>query len=468
MGYFEGRILRVGTRNAAFFFLAAALTVFSIAQSVFAGYAIVTNSTGSVRDSFTENDTVYYFASNITNGSQTVRIFIVTNYDVWPNGSALNDVSTGYREVATDVNGDLPVTAVWTNPTAGSYDLVVDTNLDSLFNHSIDYIDNVSTAGFAVNGTQKPTLDASLGKSSPGDHDWDLGNDTGHTVMLQLNLTAEGNAGVHVYSLTIGAGGSGDDRKDVRVIYLALDRDGDGEYGQDDTTLVYQSYPRDGGMVNFEIPGGIDVPVSGSRSFIFAYDMKNGSIGSTYYFDVSMISAADLTGSQAVSPTGLPIRSSMLTISGVPAITSIPTTSISTTTVWVSECESDSDCPVARCDDRKISTYSCRMDIRKGVNVCAAAIASVDCCGDGDCGEGFYCLNYDCTEEKVGGSGFNMDFILIGVSIIVVIAFAVGVFMILKNRSRKPWESKDEYEKIWESLREKWKGATKPKDEPTA
>jgi hypothetical protein len=418
------------------------------------------NSTGNVVDSFSDNDTVYYRAFDLTNGSQLVRVYVVQNYDVWPNGTPLNDVSTGYREVATGPDGAIPMTAIWVKPTPGAYDIIADVNMDGLFNHSLDFIDNVSVTGFSVTETPKASISVIVGSNNPASHYWDFGNDTGFNTIMQFRLVTNQYKAVKVGSIAISAGGTGDDRKDVRVIYLAIDSNGDGIYGEGDTNLGYMAYPRDDGIVNFLIPGGLDIGANDGRNFVLAYEMRNGTLGGTYYADISIVSATDATSAVIAAASGLPLRSAITTISGVPVITSTSTSSTSTSSVWADECASDIDCGGTTCREKKISTYSCKVDLRKGVKVCAANIASVTCCADGDCPLDLYCQNYICTDQAPSGKGatFNYDIIIGAVAILVVMGGAIGAFVLVRNRTRKPWQGKDEVDVIWDKLKEKWKG----------
>ena len=417
---------------------------------------------GALKISFYDNETVYVTSGNITSTSQTVRVYIVTNNNSWVDGKALNDITeTGYLTTTTNSSGHIPVTSVWTNPEVGTYDIVADVNRDGEYNSTYDFINSSSTTGLTILEAPIPTLHVETGSNSPASHDWDIGSDTGHNSMIQLKLSAT-IEDVRINSIAMTASGSGNDENDITVAYLILDGDGDGEYDQGEVLLSYSNYLFDNGVITFEIEDGYVVSTTDNINMAITYSMSSsGQAGNTYKFDVVSISAIGTGTSDTARVIGLPIGSAIKTISGTATTTTTTTVpGTTTTTIPTDECETDSDCGGITCTNKQKTAYSCEYDETRGINVCSSTIVTVSCCGDGDCVEGYYCLNYECVKETGGIGGWLGDgnYILTIVSIVFVIALVLIVFFIIKNRNKKPWKSKKEYEGEWESLRKKWGG----------
>jgi len=442
-----------------FLFSFLALFLSGAVRSASAAEIWACNSTGSSTDSFYDNGTVYLTSTNITSTTQQIRIYIVSNNDSWVDGTMLSDASTGYRELSTNSSGLIPITAIWTRPRIGKYDVVADINRDGVYNSSIDFVDNVSVVGFDVTAAPKPTLTIAVGSASPASHEWNLATDTGYNVMLQFNATASSIQSVSIYTLFLTASGTGDEKTDVRVVYLVADSNNNGVYDTGETMLGYKSYSRDDGVVDFDIANGYGIPANSSRAFLIAYEMKNGAVGSTYKFDIVSITANSSIGENAVI-YGLPLGSAIKTISGTAQTTST-TAAATTTSILTDECQSDEDCGGIKCEDMKKTTYSCKTDANKGVKVCAANIETVLCCADGDCVEGYYCLDYNCARQGGGlpliGLGDMQNYTWTIVSIVAVVGGAILVFILIKNRKRTQWKTKGDYEKEWTGLRSKWK-----------
>ncbi len=442
-----------------FFLMFFMLFVFSAIPAN--AYGIWTcDQAGALKISFYNNESVYVTSGNITSTSQSVRVYIVTNNNSWVDGKALNDITgTGYLTVTTNSSGHIPVTSVWTDPEVGTYDIVADVNRDGEYNSTYDFVNSSSTVGLTVLEAPIPTLNVETGQNTSSSHDWDIESDTGHNSMLQLNFIAT-IEDVRINSIAITASGSGNEEDDITVAYLILDTDSDGQYDQGETFLSYSNYFFDNGVITFEIDDGYVVSITDSIDMIITYSMsQSGQADSTYKFNVVSISAVGAGTSDAASVTGLPIGSAIKTITGVAATTTTTTIlGTTTTTIPTDECETDSDCGGLTCSNKQKTTYSCEYDAIRGINVCSSTIVTVSCCGDGDCVDGYYCLNYECVEETGGIGGWlgEWDYILTIVSIVFVIALVLIVFFIIKNRNKRPWKSKKEYEGEWKSLRKKW------------
>jgi hypothetical protein len=453
----------------------AVLTLLVFYATPASAYGVWTcNQNGGMKTTFYNNETVYVASGNITStGGQSVRMYIVANNDSWVSGKTLVGVAGGgYSAIVTNGSGYIPVTPLWSNPVIGTYDIVVDVNNDGVYNSSYDYVNSSSAVGLTILQAPMPTLNVEKGRNNPSNHGWDLRNSTDHNPMLQLNLSATIES-IKIKFVSITADGTGNDNKDISVVYLILDSDGDGQYDQGETFLDYKNYFLDNGVITFQIKDGQIVSTESSVAFLITYSMsKAGQLGSTYKFDVVSISAIGVGTDEDAKIVGLPVSSAIKTISGAASTTTTTinstTTTIATATTTTStfpgnECKKDEDCGGISCKDKLKTTYACTQDINRGVNICTSTIVAAACCGDADCIEGYYCLDYQCV-EKAGGwisEGYMKNYIWTISSIAVVTALAVIVFIVIKNRSKRPWRSKRDYELEWETLSSKWGGKKK-------
>jgi hypothetical protein len=293
-----------------------------------------TGSLGQEKNSFYTNESVYIRTfGNISTSSVTVDIYVTYNNDTWPNGTSLTDVAGGKRTVSTNSSGQIPITAIWSSPAEGSYDVVVDVNKDGLYNQSIDYVDNESTTGFTVLIAPIPTLKASVGHNSPNNHNWDMGvNGTNYNPMLQVNLTAGSFDNIRIDSIGLLASGTGDDRK-VSVVYLIVDRNDNGKYDSGDTLLAYDTYKLDDGVITFTIPSGYRIDINATAHMLIIYKFSNTvSAGDTFAFQIISIIGYGINSGELATITGMPVNSATTTISGVTTTTTSSTTTTTGTT----------------------------------------------------------------------------------------------------------------------------------------
>jgi|GEM_PF-2214441 len=446
--------------------IAALFLVCFISFSNYASAASVyaCNSTGHVKESFYENETVYVRGNGTADKS--VEIYIVGDRTSWSNGTSLTGLSLGYKIVQTNSSGGINVTVLWDKPNTGNYDVILDDNNDRIYNTNVDAVDNTTRAGFTVLATPKPTITVIYGEQHPADHEHDLEEDTGHNVMMQFNLTVNNLEDVRIQSIGVTARGSGNDREDITVVYLVYDNNNNGVYDSGEALLGYGSFSRDDGAVFFNLEANaFEISKGKSMCFLITYSMnERGSVDDDYTFELITITATGKSSGDPVVINGLPLESCTKTISHAAPTTTTTVPTTTTTTIPVDECQTDSDCVGVGCSGKKKTSYTCKYDTTKGVNICAAAIANVECCNDRDCVEGYYCLNYDCVKETAGGpfgwlaggGAAGADYTWTIVSIVVVVLGAILIFIAMKNRRKKMWKSKEHYERNWDELRKKW------------
>ena len=444
-------------KTFALFALSIALCACVCVRAAAAADVWATNATGAAKESFYSNETVYVASTSMSSGVRAVRVYITHDSNSWVNGTALVDVRAGgYTALSTNATGHIAATALWTNPTVGAYDIVVDNNTDGVFNFTIDLIDSAAATGFSVVETPKPTLAVVAGTKNPAARSWPLDNQS-HDTMLHFNITAGAAQAVNMRSLSVAASGTGSDIADVKVVYLIEDLNNNGLYDSGETILGYGIYTHDNGVISFEMAGGYELAAAASRAFLIVYDMKAGAAGSTYSVDIMAISADGTATPEAATVSGLPLKSAVKTLGEPAASTTTTTVPTTTTTLRVDECQTDADCPIVSCSDLMKSSYVCKISPMTGMRVCAATIEAVQCCGDGDCNEGESCVEYACAASGFSfvWLGGEIDYVLLAESVAVVVGGALAVFLYLKNR-KQPWKGKRDYEKDWRGLKSKW------------
>jgi hypothetical protein len=451
-----------------FAFAAVAALALAMAACALAGPAdasvFAADSTGAAVGTFYTNGTVYAAAdANITNESRAVRLYVTADNNSWADGAVLTDVHGGYNVTSTNASGHMPLTQLWSRPAAGYYDIVADVNADGYYNSSTDFADSTSAAGFAVLQNPQPSLAVAPGAENPSDSNWPVGN-ASHVTVMQFTLTGGASQDVSVSSITFFASGTGDDAADVRVAYLVEDVNGDGAYNTGDAMLGYGTYSMNDGLIDL-LSSAYTVPVNTARKMLLAYDMADGAYGSTYVATLAIVDANGAATNEPAQMSGIPLKSSTLTLGGAAAPSTTTTmTSVTSTTSGImpnDECAADSDCPVESCTSLQMSRYACKVSPSNGLHICAATIESVQCCGNGDCGTDETCTGNLCapTGLQLVWFGGNANYLMFGVIVVVVIGTAAAVFFIITNKQRghTPWKTDVDYERDWRRLRDKWK-----------
>lgn len=438
------------------------------------GSIFACNSTGFVTQSFYDNESVYV-TGNVTGADQNVFIYIVNYRTSWPNGTLLTNISLSYTIIQANSTGGIEPTLLWPTPNIGSYDIVADVDRNGVYNSTLDFVDNVSVAGFTVLEAPKPTLTVVLGKHHPGSHDCDLETEWEHNTMMQINMTANDVEDINIDSMAITAFGSGDDKEDIHVAYLIYDINGDAVYDSGDALLSYGNYMRDDGAIFFDLEDGFVISRDQIKAFIIVYTMTDGgSLDDTYRFDLISISASGRSTGRSVEIDGLPLGSAIKTISNEAPTTTTTSPGETTTTILGNQCQTDADCGGTSCLAKTRVTNRCTYDSSSGFNKCVESAVDVVCCYDGDCVEGYYCINYDCVKEsgggffdwfgsgggsedgEGGGGGSKLTWTLIYIVIVVVIV--LGVFLFVKNRKgRRAAPKGKEKEEEWTVLKKKWR-----------
>jgi ribosomal protein S8E len=286
---------------------------FVAAQSI-----LSTDSSGEEKNLFYTNEIVYTKSTtNITTSSIQVRVYVITNKDNWSDGTPLTGYKT-YISTMTDDAGYLPNTPIWNPPLiVGSYDIVVDVGNDGFYNSSIDLVDSLTTTGFVVNTTPKPSLSVALGQNTPKDHTWypEINGSSHLNVMIQMNITAGSVEDVKITDVYLQASGTGNDKTGINTVELVWDTSGDGVFNQNEVFLSLNKYEKDDGFVDLKLNDFI-LPVNGSTNFIVIYKMDSDCClnQETFSFQVNHVSAEGVNSHEVATINGLPINSAVKTI----------------------------------------------------------------------------------------------------------------------------------------------------------
>jgi hypothetical protein len=287
------------------------------------------NINGTSKRSFTTSEIVYA-AGNISSVNYQILLCAVNDTNTWVNGSRIND-TTGSCKAATTNSTGYFLQLVWSDPKAGSYDLVADVNQDGYYETDMDYIWNVTTTGFVVATASKPTLMVELGSNTPSSHSCNAANltDCSNNVMMQLKLSADSYDDINFTSVSLVASGTGNDKTSIRRVSLVEDKNNTGKFAAGENIYADYKFFADNGTLILSF-NGYKINKSTSSYFKITYDFVNGSAGDTYAFQVIAVSAKGITGGQIPTISGLPVSSATKTMTGA-------TTTVATTTTTAAE-----------------------------------------------------------------------------------------------------------------------------------
>ncbi|HKZ93706.1 MAG TPA: S8 family serine peptidase [Candidatus Bathyarchaeia archaeon] len=107
------------------------------------------DSLGNTKDVFVPGETVYVTVAGV--GGQTVTLYVVADQTTWNTGDPLIDVSGGADTLTLNSGGGTQIIPIWTPPLiVGSFDIVLDTNDNGVFDAGLDLVDSIIVPGFYV------------------------------------------------------------------------------------------------------------------------------------------------------------------------------------------------------------------------------------------------------------------------------------------------------------------------------
>lgn len=300
-----------------FILLAAITTIFSAVQVSAVSTIAAVDSGGVTQSNFTEGDSIYILGQCSDAEDNEIDVYVVGNNAPWVNGMLLTDVrGTPQPETAQDPQGNFGLTQVWASSIVGEYDLVIDVQRNGVYDAAVDCVDDANTIGFTVDPA--PVVGSGTvakGSNDPGDHGWVIGEGDPDNVMLQLALSADSAEDVSVNSVSLSAGGTGDDKNAITTVKIYEDQFDDGIYNSDPTLWGQGTFDADSGSTTINISQTI--PAGNTRTIIVVYEMgsdEDFSDGDTFQVSVDSIGATGITSSQAVTFSGLPKTSGVKTV----------------------------------------------------------------------------------------------------------------------------------------------------------
>ena len=137
-------------------------TVYKIVPSYPLQMIESSDASGSVRNTFDISESVYVLGSGFP-ASSTFDIYIVEDVVSWTamNGMPIPaSASTDVPSITSNSSGQINVALLWSHPTLGNYDIIVDVNRNGLYDAGIDPIDSddVVTAGVIIVPELSPVL----------------------------------------------------------------------------------------------------------------------------------------------------------------------------------------------------------------------------------------------------------------------------------------------------------------------
>lgn len=272
---------------------------------------------GTTQSNFTEGDAIYMDGQCTDAEDNLVDVYVVPNNSSWLGGEPLIDVRGAPQpEAALDPVGNFALTQVWGSAVVGEYDLVIDVWRNAIYDSAVDCIDSANSVGFTVDAAVAVgSGSVSKGSNDPGDHEWGVGTDP-NNVMLQLELSVDNSEDVDVQSVSLSAGGTGDDRRAVNVVRIYEDEDADGLYNSDPDLWGSGTFPTDSGNTTINVSETIAAGTS--KTIIVVYEMGPQNYfqdGDTFEVSVTDVEATGVDSSQDVSFSGLPKGSGTKTVS---------------------------------------------------------------------------------------------------------------------------------------------------------
>jgi hypothetical protein len=109
---------------------------------------ISADASGNRKDVFASGETIYGRAFLGLQASTSYTLYVVTDKS-WSNGDAIpSRIAGSASSFTTDGTGHMPVgTTLYSNPTEGNYDIVIDVNGNGSYNDNVDYLDDSPSVG---------------------------------------------------------------------------------------------------------------------------------------------------------------------------------------------------------------------------------------------------------------------------------------------------------------------------------
>ena len=261
------------------------------------------NPTGAEKNEFTNLQDVYLKSTALCAPNTKADVYVVTDKQQWSVGDLLIDVRTSGFQTTDLLDGKIPLKKIWSNPSSGSYDIIVDCNSNGQYDLYVDQVDSISAVGFkvtAVAGKGKAALSEREIKDDAWMYDSEesnLDND-----MFEITLSSEGE-NIDLKNITIQAGGTGNDTEIAKIgIYVDGSLIGSAEpaYLEDDgITMILPS---------------IVIEEANPKNLLIVYSMKETTPEGNYKLSVTSVYGEGLSSGKSIQFSGLPLNSATKTV----------------------------------------------------------------------------------------------------------------------------------------------------------
>jgi hypothetical protein len=270
---------------------------------LFAGFVLAqstnpwtTDASGNEKSNFITTEKIYIKGLSICNAvSSSVEIFIAS-HKFWKSGDALADIRGKAQEIKTDASSNIPLTLLWSNPDAGSYDIIADCNSNGKYD-SLENIAGLMNPVFIVKGLAGKGT-AKLGSNNPGASSGAFSN----VDVMQINLKSEGesimlnNIGL---SLTNNLG--------IEKAGVYIDENGNGKRDSGEFETGSLASPGKEPLLN------LNYSLNGEKNFVITLYFSSSASGN-YSLIVNSISGTGKNSNEVIKFSSVPLKSNVKTI----------------------------------------------------------------------------------------------------------------------------------------------------------
>ncbi len=288
-------------------FIISSLILFSIPVLAQSTNPWTISSSGTEKNEFSNLEQVYIKSNVLCEPATEVDLYIVEDKDPWLGDESLEDVKGSSQNINLTTS-KIPLTKIWENPKAGSYDVVIDCNKNGVYDLYTDKVDSFSGVGFivtAVAGTGKATI----GAKDIGSHSWMYDSEEPILIneMLQLSLEVKGED-IKIENITIQASGTGND-EDIDKLEIYLDTNGNGvvDAGEEMIGDSQPAYSKDDGITILTSDAILSQDII--HNLLIVYQMKQNATQGEYSLIVKSLYGSGQDSGEMISFSGLPITS---------------------------------------------------------------------------------------------------------------------------------------------------------------
>ncbi len=262
---------------------------------------------GMEKNEFSNLESVYIKSNILCEPATEVDLYIVGDKDPWLGDENLEDVRGASQNINLIVF-KIPLTKIWENPKAGSYDAVIDCNKNGVYDLYTDKVDSFSGVGFIVSATAG-TGTVTIGGKDIGSHSWMYDSEEPRLTneMLQLSLEGKGED-IKIENITIQASGAGND-VDIDKLEVYIDENGNGRVDDNEVMIgdSQPAYSEDNGITTITLDSVLFQDII--NNLLIVYQMKQNATQGEYSLIVRSLYGLGQDSGDVISFFGLPINS---------------------------------------------------------------------------------------------------------------------------------------------------------------